>query len=38
MYPPHSLYVEVVAMQDVGEIVTASGVLNISDLNCLSFS
>ena len=30
MYPPHSLYVEVVATQDVGEIVTPSGAVNIS--------
>lgn len=30
MYPPHSLYVEVVALQDYGEIVTTSGTVNIS--------
>ncbi|KAK8807489.1 DNA replication complex gins protein PSF1 [Blastocystis sp. subtype 4] len=30
MFPPHSLYVEVVALQDYGEIVTASGPVNIS--------
>ena len=38
MYPPRSLYVEVVALQDYGEIVTTSGTVNISFLSYYSSS